>query len=363
MNRASKASLSLAATCILCGCESPAPSTSHAYEYLPAYRSPSQMRNSYGLAQAPAGPSPHRQMADDQTTGEIPQVPLHRPLPKQEPTPSASEVPTPAPSDVIETARDKATQHPTPHGFINAVQVYQYVPGAVYEVVTAPLFATMLRLRPGEELKNLAAGDTSRWIIDIVGAGNADSDEHQLWPQERQPEPGIVHVLIKPRFPMIKTNLFITTNERVYIIDLQSTEETYHSVIEWTYPRRMAIPLPASSAPPAPVTAPQSLVRNYVYSLKAPVGGPPPWAPKAVYDDGHRVYIDFDPSINDLRRPPLYLLDSSGMARMVNYRTEANRYVVDELFDRAALRIGEERVVIQRTLPRPATAETRPGTQ
>ena len=356
MNRVISISLLLAAACLFCGCESPAPSISYSYDSAPlrAYRTPPEMSCLPLATPAPSNPLPTT--AADQPEGDKPQVPVYRPLPKQSASAPTNDAPIPSPADVIEVARDKATQHPTPEGFINAVQVYQYVPGAVYEIITAPLFATMVRLRPGEELKNLAAGDTSRWIIDVVGAGNADSEEHQLWPQEKQPEPGVVLVLIKPRFPLVKTNLFITTNERTYIIDLKSTEQTYHSAVEWTYPQRKAAHSPATYAPAAASPVRDTSSRNYLYTLKAPPGEPPPWAPTAVYDDGHRVYIEFDHSINDMRRPPFYLLDSDGKAVMSNYRTEGNRYVVNELFDRGALRIGDQRVVIERTLRRPSTS-------
>jgi len=302
MNRVISASLLLAASLLSSGCDAPARTSSYDPGYFTDYRKPPEMKYlalTAPVASRPLAPPP---TLADQSEGEKPQAPLYRPLPKQSPPAPTNNSPTPSPAEVIEVAQDKATQHPTPEGFINAVQVYQYVPGAVYEVITAPLFVTMLRLRPGEELKNLAAGDTSRWIIDVVGAGNADSEEHQLWPQDKQPDAGIVLVLIKPRFPLVKTNLFITTNERVYIIDLKSTEQTYHSAVEWTYPQRKATRSTATYAPPAPLPERETYPRNYLYTLKAPPSGPPPWAPKSVYDDGHRVYIEFDPSVNDMRR-------------------------------------------------------------
>jgi len=176
-----------------------------------------------------------------------------------------------------------------------------------------------------------------------------------LWPAEKKPEPGIVVVLVKPRFPLIETNLVITTNERDYMIDLKSKEKTYHSAVEWTYPQqRTTVFASSTQQSPTAQPAPDTGVRNFIYSLQAPPGGIPDWAPQAVYDDGHRVYVEFHPSINDIRRPPLYLLGADGTAQMVNYRSEPNRYVVDELFDCAALRMGTERVVIRRTLPRPS---------
>jgi len=352
MNQMIRAFLTGVMLCTVFGCESPTPSVP--YDYLTTYRRPSEMKTS-----VPTTPYSHARLAPapistQEPEGDKPEIPLRRPLSPQPPAAPVAEGPKPTPDDIINGATGGATQHPSQAGFINAVQFYHFQEGALYEIMTAPGFLTILRLRPGEDLQHLAAGDTSRWLIDIIGAGNADSNANGLWPSETQPESGRVCVLIKPRFPGLKTNLIIATNERTYMIDLKSSEETYHSAVEWTYPQPPTVlPSPTKPAPPA-VPVDDRHTRNFLYSLQAPARGLPPWAPEAVYDDGHRVYVQFHSSINDVRRPPLYLLDSDGTARMVNYRTEPNRYVVDELFDRAALRIGNERVVIERILPRPA---------
>jgi len=196
----------------------------------------------------------------------------------------------------------------------------------------------------------LAAGDTSRWLIDIVGAGDLDSTANGLCPDKSVVETQRVSVLIKPRFPALRTNLVIATNERTYLIDLKSLEDTYHSAVEWTYPQPMTY-VPPKRTRSTVAAASDTGPRNFVYTLWTPSGQLPAWAPEAVYDDGHRTYIQFAASINDHERPPFYLLDANGKAQMVNYRTEARRYVVDQLFDRATLRLGSLYVVILRAPP------------
>jgi type IV secretion system protein TrbG len=313
------------------------------------YRTPFEMALARYSQTGAATPPP---VAEPQTPGDQPEVPLQRPLPAEEPTaPDASE---PTPEEIIDRSREQATQRPSATSFINAVQVYQFDPGAVYEVFAAPTFVTMLHLRPGEELRQVTAGDTSRWLVDIVEAGDADAHALGFRSSPTRPNQTRIAVIIKPRFPGIRTNMIISTNERIYLIDLKSLEETYHSAVAWTYPQPMRAAAPTPKSNPYTASGDERNAGNYVYALQAPPGGLPPWAPHAVYDDGHRVYIEFPPSINDHERPPLFLLDSDGIARMVNYRSEPNRYVVDQLFDRAALRIGRQRVVIQRTLPRPS---------
>ncbi len=267
--------------------------------------------------------------------------------------PPASQ-PAITPAEAIATARDDATQQPTPGGFIDAVQVYDYEPGAVYEVLTAPGFVTVLRLRPGEQVLNLAAGDTSRWLIDTIAAGAVDPQavlsDDLLIKTDRLPDARI-SVLVKPRRPALETNLVLATTERTYLIDLKSVESTaYHSVVEWTYPRAPTTP-PSIARSTAPVPDGNG-TRNYAYLIKVPRDHPPRWTPVCVFDDGHRVYVRFPKHIDDLRRPPLFIVDSDGAVRLVNYHVEGRSYVVHERFDRAELRLGAERVVIDRVKPK-----------
>lgn len=271
--------------------------------------------------------------------------PIRRPVAKSDAT--GAEL---TPAEVVEQARADATQQPTPAGFIDAVQVYDYEPGAVYEVLTAPGFVTVLRLRPGEQVLNLAAGDTSRWLIDTVASGVVDpqavlSDDllMQMAPQQGER----LSVLIKPRRPALQTNLVIATNERTYLLDLKSVESAaYHSVVEWTYPHAPTKPPTiASSTPPTP-SSPGT--RNYAYLIKVPRDHAPRWTPVCVFDDAHRVHVRFPDNIDDVRRPPLFIVDPDGAVRLVNYHVEGRSYVVHELFDRAVLRLGSERVVIDR---------------
>lgn len=351
MNRLIRSLSIVLATLVVVGCTSPA---SYApYDYVRPYRTPTEMEGEFAGLPRPAVPQAHAPILTDRSSGDRPEIPLRRPLPDPEKVESDSPPSEPSVSKIIENARDGATQHPSEKRFINAVQVYEFVPGAIYEVITTPGFVTMLYLKPGEELKHLAAGDTTRWLIDVVSAGDNDAQADGDSRSDAPHSAGRVSILIKPRFPALQTNLVVATNERIYLIDLKSHVETYHSAVEWTYPKSPVVfrsdKVSRKQQPPVRGSA----IRNYLYTLKAPPNGLPSWAPRSVYDDGHRVYVEFDPSIHDLERPPLYLLDPDGIAQMVNYRTESNYYVVDRLFDRAALRIGSERVVIERVRPRP----------
>ncbi len=257
--------------------------------------------------------------------------------------------------EVLDAARRTATQQPAPDGFINAVQLYEYQLGAVYEVVTAPGFVTAIRLRPGEQLLDAAAGDTARWLIDTTTSGAVDEPSHQTTrfsPPDAKPR---TTVIVKPRRPMLQTNLIITTDQRTYLIDLRSVDVTaYHSAVEWTYPmaglKAIAGPGPVRVSPKRPRT------RTYAYAVKVPRTGAPPWTPVSVYHDGVRVFVEFPPNFEAGRRPPLFIIGEDDQVRLVNYSVDGDAYIVHERFDRAELRLGHERVQIEHTrLARPQT--------
>ena len=233
--------LSLTATVVCGGCLSTGPR-----ERMVVHREPWQMVDA-----GPKPPPPKRivtsQPSDEKIDGEVTKPTLLRRVGN-----GASRVPTTAPADAVEAARQQSTQKPTPDGFIDAVQLYDYEPGAIYEVLATPGFVTVLRLRLGEQILHLAAGDTSRWLIETITSGVLDpqatlSDDLLL--ESRPPQVTRVSVLIKPRRPMLQTNLVVATTERTYLIDLRSTDDTaYHSVVEWTYPKA---PQSNSVVPPA----------------------------------------------------------------------------------------------------------------
>src|SRR3546814_12221165 len=70
---------------------------------------------------------------------EIVAVPTPLPLPGQlQPPPSEVKPDKRLPKDRVDAANKAALQEPSAHGYINAVQVYPYVEGALYRPYTAP---------------------------------------------------------------------------------------------------------------------------------------------------------------------------------------------------------------------------------
>ena len=149
---------------------------------------------------------------------EVVAVPEVLPMPAQmKPLPKGGEArPTPEPNDEkarVARANAEARVAPTREGYVNAIQVWPYTDGALYQVYAAPGRVTAIALQLGEELVTVAAGDTVRWIVGDTASGRGEALR--------------VKVLVKPIRTGIKTNLVITTSRRTYLVDLTSTEKAW----------------------------------------------------------------------------------------------------------------------------------------
>lgn len=243
----------------------------------------------------------------------------------------ASEASTAPPAagkqSVVANATRKATVEPTAQGFVNAVQVYPFADGAIYQAITAPERVTDIALQPGESLVAVASGDTVRWAIGDTTSGSGAEKR--------------THILVKPFTTGLATNLVITTDRRSYHIALTSSGKTAMAALSWSYPQDALIALKLTAAAAeaiAPVASGIDLERlhfNYVVS-----GDRPGWRPLRAFDDGRQTFIEFSVAIGVGEAPPIFLLDPKGAPQLVNYRVKGRYYVVDRVFDVAELRLG-----------------------
>jgi P-type conjugative transfer protein TrbG len=278
---------------------------------------------------------------------DIIQVPTPLPLPGQlEPAPagriSPAELPNPAAR--VAAANAAARMQPTRDDYINAIQVYPFTDGALYEVYAAPEEITDIALQPGEQLVGsgpVAAGDTVRWIIGDTTSGAGASSQ--------------VHILVKPTRPDLTTNLIINTDRRTYHLELRSTTATYMASISWNYPEDQLIAIrqqntQADQAAPIATGVDVSAL-NFRYKIE---GDNPPWRPLRAFDDGRQVFIEFPSGIGQGDMPPLFVIGPSGKTTdLVNYRVRGADMIVDTLFAEAELQMGDgssqQRVRIVRT--------------
>ena len=281
-------------------------------------------------------------------------VELPRPLPlpgQLKPVEPSRRTPEAAdPAVRVNQANAAARVQPVRDGFINAMQVYPYTGGALYQVYTAVGKITDIALQPGEQLVGagpVAAGDTVRWIIGDTESGSGATRQ--------------VHILVKPSRADLMTNLIINTNLRTYHMELRSTERTYMASVSWQYPQDQLIALRRQNAQAEaarPVASGVDLANiNFRYAIE---GDRAPWRPLRAYDDGRQVFIEFPRGIAQGEMPPLFVVGPEGnTSELVNYRVRGNHMIVDRLFAAAELRFGsgssQRRVRIVRTDGRPTS--------
>lgn len=216
-----------------------------------------------------------------------------------------------------------------------AIRTYAWFEGGVYRLVGAPGHVTDIALQSGEVLLAAAAGDTARWTVGEAASGSG--------PGRR------THIMIKPLAAGLATNLVITTDRRVYHLELTSLARGGMAGIGWAYPGEGLVAI--DHRPADPPTAPRleagldPALLDFSYRIR---GDHPTWRPLRAFDDGRQTFIEFPASLAQGDAPPMFITGQSGEAELVNYRVSGRFYVVDRLFERAELRLGAKRQVVVR---------------
>jgi len=234
---------------------------------------------------------------------------------------------------IIEYANKRAAYKPTQESWINALTVYDYMEGALYQVYCSPLHITDIMLEPGEKLtESPAAGDTVRWVIAVTSSGSGSKKR--------------VHILLKPVASGLHTNLVVTTSRRVYHLQIHSLKKMNHAQagISWRYPHN-------NLASTKQFIMNQNLdEENYQINVDVKklnfhytIEGRARWKPIRVFDDGKKTYIQFPDNIEVGELPPLFVIAHEDKPQIVNYRFKSNYYIVDRLFYKALLQIGQRK--------------------
>ena len=296
---------------------------------------------------------PQQAVLEEEQSGPLELVTIPEPLPlpgqlMEEPGAVEHGRESANPRRRVQDANEAARIEPTGSGYVNAVQMYPFTEGALYQVYAAPGQITDIALQRGEQLVGagpVAAGDTVRWIIGDTTSGSGPSTR--------------THILLKPTRSNLETNLIINTDRRTYHLELRSTTGTYMASVSWSYPEDELIALRGGNAAydagraVASIPMPDLDSLNFRYEIE---GDRPPWRPVRAFDDGRQVFIEFPRGIGQGEMPPIWIIGAQGDAQLVNYRVRGRYMVVDRLFAGAELRLGgrrQHRVRIMRSDARP----------
>jgi len=224
--------------------------------------------------------------------------------------------------------------------------------GETYPVLYCkPLRVCDIELQAGEQVLNVAFGDTTRWISELA---------YSEWQGEVVP-----HILVKPRDYDISANLIVLTNRRTYHIGLisrQNDRGEYVRNARFYYPRetiakwnqavrerdRGGLLNKLFPKAPSPTVDLEDAFLGYEISTEG--RRKPRWAPVAVFDDGKRTFIEFPEGVaaGGGDSAPILLVQEGADLAVRNYRVFKNRYVVDGLFETALLVKGKTRVRVSR---------------
>ena len=220
-------------------------------------------------------------------------------------------------------------------------------------LVCAPGFACSVRLNSDEQPLSVVLGNPAMWQSEVLTYGHGR------------------HVITVRALDYTgEANMLINTDRRTYTVKLKASRDQYVPAIGWYYPKEQLATWvrQAGEQQHAQTQATQQAQQvlgsddelphltasdlNFRYYQE---GRDYTWKPVRVYDDGKKTFIEMNPKMQVSAAPVLVIIDADGREQLVNYRVKGNYFVVDRLFDRAALLNGvgrgAERVEIYRGEP------------
>lgn len=218
----------------------------------------------------------------------------------------------------LETKAPKNAVH------VGSSTVYPFIEGKLYEVHCGVDKVTDVVLEIGERLTSVpVSGDTVRWKVSSLTSGEGVDER--------------THLILKPLESDLETNLIITTNKRVYHLQLLSSD-WYMPQVSWNYPEEEALKNQIQITKAKEVEnislAPEKLRFDYE------IEGEGDFKPELIFDDGNKTYIRMPKGISGTEAPALFVLSNEDEAMLVNYRVKGQFYIVDRLFQRAELKVG-----------------------
>jgi type IV secretion system protein TrbG len=249
--------------------------------------------------------------------------------------------PSPIPSDIGWTAPvvEPMEEPPTPpvvtileRKASPFEQVFAYDEGAVQTVKVGVNYPLTLMLQPGEVRDQIMWGDRSPI---------ATGDEGSPWDIHEgiSHDPPRPHVLINVTKPGLRQGMIITTNRRVYLLDLRSVGASKVRLVRWTYDPEPMAKMATKPRLLPDLTQPQTFYGGYLID---PVHKDrvPSWTPRQVVNDQQgKTYVIFPSYVTAIQAPLLRLIGSTG-PEVINYRQVGTVYILDGLFNVAELRVG-----------------------
>jgi type IV secretion system protein VirB9 len=215
------------------------------------------------------------------------------------------------------------------------------------KIVCRPMYVTDVILQPGEAVTGVHPGDPVRWTFTPSRSGAGGMEQ--------------THVLIKPLMADISTNVIVNTDRRTYQFDLMSSAKDFMPSVSFSYPDDSVKAWDVFiSEKKKEREGNATLASGYSVSpedlhLEYEIKGSDSlrWKPIRVWDDGVKTYIQFRKGATKKSvEAPVFIVYEHKKEVIANYRAANDMYIVDRIFDKAALIVGtgahQDRIVITR---------------
>ncbi|WP_035241415.1 P-type conjugative transfer protein TrbG [Desulfobacter vibrioformis] len=192
-------------------------------------------------------------------------------------------------------------------------------------IIVTPYKVADLELQPGEVINSMVLGDNARWFAEIVFSGSGDIS--------------ISHVVFKALDSGLTTTAVITTDRRVYHINLKSDRSKHMLYTGFIYPEDHIAITRAAREKEIQEKEKRTTAEgfdmaklNFDYEISGDAG----WKPLQVFDNGVKTYI----KLPKLQEMPMFMVKTTAGKGLVNYRVKNNCFIVDRIFNQAYLIVG-----------------------
>ena len=239
--------------------------------------------------------------------------------------------------DAAVESQKRATK--SPERYKEGTFFYTYSEDLVYEIYAQPYHLTDIILESGE----------------IVNATPLLSEGEEVWEltagvaKDPLTQQDIQHIFIKPAYSKLDSSLVIITNRRVYHFRIRSFADTHMAMVKFTYPTKRNQWAGRNSSSNAAVESDFVRITNpellsFDYKMSYSMWRKPEFLPTRVYDDGQSTYIQVAESVLQKKLPVLF----NEKNEIVNYSVKRNIFVIPRLINKVTLRLGKEKVTIQK---------------
>ncbi len=222
-----------------------------------------------------------------------------------------------------------------PEKFIYGTMYYDYDPDQEFIIFTQPYRVTDLWLEPGEQVIEMPMlSEEKVWEIG-AGVSRVNGLDTQ-------------HFFLKPAYSGLITSFIIMTDKRVYHLTLKSFKDCYMSQVKFEYPNSLPFKLSGMNSDVNKMTSEKLKVDprflSFDYKMTYSIFKKPYWLPTKVYDDGEKTYIEMNRTVLHMTSPVLM----NHRNERINYWTDDNLIVINELIEKVTLRLGKQKVTIRK---------------